>query len=64
MERRSEPVRADHLVRAKASIASRLARVCSDLPKEEFDALVERIALVEIKYAMRADDVARLRSKH
>lgn len=64
MERRSEPVRADHLVRAKASIARRLAHVCSELPAQEFDALVERIALVEIKYTMRADDVARLRSQH
>ena len=62
MERRSDPVRADHLARAKASIAGRLARVCSDLPEQEFDALVEKIALVEIRYAMRADDLTRLRS--
>ena len=62
MDRRAEPVRAAQLDRAKASIAERLKRVCAHMSAAEFDALVERIALVEIRYAMRADDLTRLRS--
>ena len=41
--------------RAKGAIALRLERVCTHMPKHEFDALVEQIASVEVKYRMLND---------
>lgn len=61
MDRRVEPVRSAQLERAKASIAGRLKHVCVDMSEAAFDALVERIALVKIKYTMRTDTLARVR---
>ena len=39
----------------KAAIAARLEGVCCHFPQEEFDALVERLAVLEIKYTQRAE---------
>jgi hypothetical protein len=37
---------------AKKLIAQRLEHVCTHMPKQEFDSLVEQMAAVEIKYRM------------
>lgn len=39
--------------RTRARIASRVRVVCGGMAAEEFDALVNRMATVEIKYALR-----------
>lgn len=54
LERRSEGARRQTLERVKKAVAGRILRVCSHLDPAEFDALVTRIALVEIKYGLRA----------
>lgn len=38
----------------KAELARRLRGVCAHFPKGEFDELIDQIARVEIKYALRA----------
>lgn len=53
MNRRDELSRQKLLDEKKANIGGRLRGVCADLPSREFDALVERMALVDIKYAKR-----------
>jgi hypothetical protein len=55
MERRMAPVRTERLERAKELIARRLRPVCSHCSEEEFDELVEKIALIEIKYTLRSE---------
>jgi hypothetical protein len=55
-ERRIEGARRDTLERVKQAVAGRIGRVCSHLDTAEFDALVTRMALVEIKYGVRAAD--------
>jgi hypothetical protein len=55
MERRFAPVRTERLERAKAAIAKRLRAVCSHCTEAEFDELVERIALIDIKDTLRAE---------
>ena len=55
-ERRLEEPRQDRLQRTKAEIAARLRRVCEELSPDDFDALVERMASIEIKYTMRRSD--------
>ena len=53
MERRVEPVRSQSFERIRAAVAARLRPVCQCFPEQEFERLVDRIALVEIKYALR-----------
>ena len=53
LERRLEPVRRDLLDRVKARVADRIRSVCGQLSDAEFDALVTRIAEIEIKYSTR-----------
>lgn len=38
----------------KADLGLRLRGVCSHFPDSEFDALIDQIARVEMKYALRA----------
>ena len=52
-ERRTEPSRSEILDREKRAIAQRLACVCQTLPTDEFEALITRIAEIEIKYRLR-----------
>ena len=40
----------------KAELAQRLRKVCAHFEPRDFDALTERMAKVELKYAVRADD--------
>ena len=53
MDRRNHPARIAVFERTKRRIASRLRVVCAEMPSEEFEALVSRMATVEIKYALR-----------
>lgn len=52
-DRRQETVRLNLLERTKASVAARIAHVCEQFTRTEFDALVTRIAEIEIKYSLR-----------
>jgi hypothetical protein len=58
MDRRVDPARAALLLRTKSSIANRLQRSCRHFAPDEFDALVERMAQLEIKYSMRRGELA------
>ena len=40
---------------ARRDIAMRIRRVCEHFAEEEFAALVERMADIEVRYRMRAD---------
>ena len=51
--RRQEKVRTERLERVKRGIAERIGHVCDNLSRTEFDALVTRIAEIEIKYSLR-----------
>lgn len=53
MNRRNEPARTALFEQTKTAIASRVRVVCDGMTAEEFDALVTRMATVEIKYAVR-----------
>ena len=53
-DRRIEPLRSDRVQEAKAELAARLRGVCANLSAEDFDALLERMVLIDIKYAQRA----------
>lgn len=53
MNRRNESARKALFERTKARIATRVRVVCREMPAEEFDALINRMATVEIKYAIR-----------
>jgi hypothetical protein len=64
VDRRLEPTRSERLERTKALVAERLRPVCPDFPPVEFDALVERIATLEIKYLMRGDRAALLQFRN
>ena len=55
MERRALKKRSELFERTKAEIAKRLRPVCASSPDEEFQALIERIATVNIKYSQRRD---------
>jgi len=57
MERRREPARTFRLETVKANIADRLRTVCGHLSPDEFDKLVEQMAVVEIKYNVRRTHV-------
>lgn len=56
MDDRSEELPEARLERTKARIAARLRPVCVAMPEEEFDKLVQQIATIEIKYALRRSD--------
>lgn len=58
MQRRLETVRARTLQETKERIAMRIARVCGHLDPAELDALVERMAIIDIKYTMRRTESA------
>ena len=55
MERRIAPVRMERLERVKEAVARRLRPVCDHCSEAEFDELVEKIALIEIKYTLRSE---------
>jgi len=48
-----ETIRKERLERAMAEISERLRPVCADLTTDEFAKLVERMAIIEIKYSQR-----------
>jgi hypothetical protein len=54
--RRDDARRLKVLAAKKANIASRLKRVCAYMDPEEFDGLVERMAILDLKYSVRRDD--------
>ena len=64
MDRRVEPARTAHLLRTKTAIAERIRRLCRHADEAEFEALVERMALVEIKYSMRRGELVIPRARH
>lgn len=53
VERRRHEDRQARLDWTKAEVAERIARVCAEMTPQEFDALVTRMANIEIKYAFR-----------
>ena len=55
MDRRVEPARSDNFARVSSSIAERIRGVCADWPVPEFEALVEHMAAIEVKFALRGD---------
>jgi hypothetical protein len=57
MDRRAEPLRTDRFERKKKDVSLRLRAVCKNMSPEEFDALVERIVLVDMKYATRRENL-------
>jgi hypothetical protein len=57
LNRRNDEIRRTLIERRKQEIALRVRPVCRHMPSDEFDELVERMATIEIKYAMRRDAV-------
>ena len=55
LNRRNEEVRRTLIERRKREIALRVRPVCQHMPSDDFDQLVEQMATIEIKYAMRRD---------
>jgi hypothetical protein len=55
VERRVEPARTERVERMKEEIRDRLKGLCCHFPQAELDALVERMAILEIKYTQRAE---------
>ena len=45
-----DKVKADAIARARAEIAQRVGRFCKNLSREEFDALLDRMAGIQYKY--------------
>ena len=54
-DRRRDPLRELRLAELEASIARRLEHVCQNMPRDEFARMVERIAVIDIKYRLRRD---------
>ena len=54
-ERRVEPARTERVERMKGEIRERLEGLCCQFPSDELDALIERMAVLEIKYTQRAE---------
>lgn len=52
-DRRVEPARSEAMSATQAAIAGRIRRFCGHLTEPEFDALVSRMAMIEVKYTMR-----------
>lgn len=64
MEGHRHESRQDRIERTRREVAARLRPVCADMPQAEFDQLVEDVAAVSIKYAVRrADDLFRTPEK-
>ena len=55
MERRHLESRIERLSRKKAELSRRLYCVCAHLDVTEFDQLMEQMAMIELKYALRRD---------
>jgi hypothetical protein len=55
VERRIEPARTERVQRMKREIRERLEGLCCHFPSDELDALIERMAILEIKYTQRAE---------
>lgn len=55
MERRALQRRRELFERTKSEIAKRLRSACAGLRDEDFEALVARIATVNIKYSQRRE---------
>lgn len=51
--RRVTEIREQALERVKRSLRVRLSRVCSHMPAEQYEALIERMAQVQVKYELR-----------
>jgi hypothetical protein len=47
-----EKLKAEAFARARAQIAERIGRLCTNLSPEEFDALLDRMAGIQCKYEM------------
>jgi hypothetical protein len=47
---------------ARREIATRIRRVCEDFGDEEFAALVEKMADIEVRYRLRADWLSAFRN--
>jgi hypothetical protein len=45
-----DKIKAEAIARARAQIAARIARFCRDLSREEFEALLDRMAGIQYKY--------------
>jgi hypothetical protein len=58
MERRVEEARTALFLRTRLAIIKRLGRSCRHMAQDEFDALVDRMAFVEIKYSMRRGELS------
>jgi hypothetical protein len=54
-DRRDTKRRNRILATMKTTIASHISRVCMTMDRVEFDRLVERMAITEIKYSLRSD---------
>jgi hypothetical protein len=54
--------KADSIADARRQIARRVARFCTSLPPEEYERLLDRMALIQWKYEVfpHADDSLRL----
>ena len=59
MERRHLESRTERLGRTKADLSRRLRLVCVHMDLAEFDQLMERMAMIELKYALRRDRVGK-----
>jgi len=55
MKRRGDLERSIALDAAKRDIALRIRRVCEEFTAAEFEALVERMATIDVKYRLRDD---------
>ena len=56
MERRQEEVRRARLDRKKADVSRRLRRFCPHMSEDEFNAFAERVAEIDLKYALRRQE--------
>lgn len=55
MRRRGDLEQSIALESAKRDIARRIRPVCEQFPEDEFLALVERMAMIDVKYRLRDD---------
>ena len=49
--------RATRLKSIEAELRRRLRASCADMPDDQFQELIERMAALQLKYEMRSDDV-------
>ena len=59
VERRTEWTRRARFDEVRRDLAERISRVLSPMPKAEFDALLRRMTLVQLKYETIDDSRAR-----